>query len=137
MVDLKRRKTGKANRAAGKRFERKVEQDLENNGWIVIRFAKQVDIEQNKLINPKPFFNFSTKSISYAGTGFPDLLIINGSGITKDGPVFFIKLIECKINGMLDKEEKAKAEWIKNNLKIPIEVASRGEKRGEIKYTVV
>ena len=36
-----------------------------------------------------------------------------------------IQFVECKTNGTLDKVEKEKVEWIKNNLKIPVFVASQ------------
>ena len=45
-----------------------------------------------------------------------------------------VMFCECKCNGTLNKEEKAKIEWIRNNLHIRVFVASKGDKRGEIKY---
>jgi hypothetical protein len=154
MKNLKKVSQGKKNRASGKRFERKVEESLEKAGWIVMRFAKQVDLVQSKLINPKPHYNPFTKSISYAGTGFPDFICIrsNNIGIKIEAddkekaqnmkfnykilgtPGFIVQFVECKCNGILSKVEKEKIEWIKNNLYIPILIASKGEKRGEIIY---
>lgn len=134
------KKQGKKNRAAGKRFEKKVEEDLESNGWIVMRFAKQVDLKQNKLINPKPHFNPFLKSISYAGTGFPDFICIKMFDNYKiqttgeEGYSWLIQFVECKVNGTLSKIEKEKVEWILSNLHIPVFVANKGEKRGEIIY---
>lgn len=32
---------------------------------------------------------------------------------------------ECKVNGYLDKAEKEKCDWIKQNLKIPVFVAKK------------
>lgn len=49
-------------------------------------------------------------------------------------PKFKVQLVESKMIGKLDKLEKEKVEWIKNNLHISVLVASKGKKRGEIKY---
>lgn len=38
-----------------------------------------------------------------------------------------IQLLECKINGKLDKLEREKVDWLKNNLKIPVFVAYKDE----------
>jgi len=121
---------GRKNRQAGKRFEKKVEEDLESKGWIVMRFAKQVDLVQSKLINPKPHYNPFTKSIGYAGTGFPDFICFKQNDLDN----FIIQFIECKVNGSLSPIERDKCEWIQKNLHIPISVASKGEKRGVINY---
>jgi len=43
--------------------------------------------------------------------------------------------VEVKMNGILSKEEKQKAKWLlDNNIFSVILVASKGEKRGEIKF---
>jgi hypothetical protein len=48
---------------------------------------------------------------------------------------FNVTFIECKTNGKLSKEEKAKAEWyLKNNYCSKFLIASRGDKKGEIRY---
>jgi hypothetical protein len=48
-----------------------------------------------------------------------------------------IKFVECKCNNKLSWVEKQKCDWILNNLHIPVFVASKGEKRGEIIYEEV
>jgi len=57
--------------------------------------------------------------------------IVNGEIATVIG-------VECKSNGYLDKEERAKCKWLlDNNIFSSILVAKKGEKRGEIVYTDV
>jgi hypothetical protein len=89
--------------------------------------------KKGKLINAKHTFNPFTKAMS-AGNGFPDFVCFKYETLIDTNVLFMIRLIECKMNGKLDKIEKEKVEWIKSNLKIPVIVASKGEKRGEIKY---
>ena len=121
---------GKTSRAAGKAFEKKVEKKLEEEGWMVIKFNKQVDLENNKLYTAKAQFNPFFGRIVGEGSGFPDFICIR-----QDTRVnWIVQLVECKTNGILDKMEKRKIEWIRNNLHLTIIVASKGEKRGEIKY---
>jgi hypothetical protein len=136
---------GRKNRQKGKEFERKIREDLEKKGWIVIRWDKNIDLINKKLINSKPKFNPFTKSLIMNSGGFPDFLCIkfktNGYGIQclpkgkwnmNITPIFDIRLVECKINGYLTPEEREKCKWIKINLKIPIVIASKNKK--EIKY---
>ena len=148
-------KQGKANRAAGKRFELKVREDLEKNGWIVFRNSNDVEFkleEQFGNLEPKPYkfsqaktkWNPFTKRPMMTQSGFPDFVCIHSLGfeIFKDSPNavfirrfehslnenlirFTIKFVEVKTNGTLDKIEKEKVEWIKSNLKIPVIVASK------------
>ena len=78
-------KMGKASRAAGKRFELKVREDLESQGWIVCKWQNNIEFTGNlgKLIPAKHTFNYFTKAMS-AGNGFPDFIImrkLNGKEI--------------------------------------------------------
>jgi hypothetical protein len=145
---------GKKSRRLGKAFELRVRHDLESKGWIVDRWSNNVELfKENsedvagiisdgkaiygKLISAKHTFNPFTKAMS-AGNGFPDFMAFKESDkgyIAGYDAIFNFKLIECKTNGKLDKIEKEKIEWIKNALKIPCFVASKGTKRGEIIYT--
>jgi len=141
---------GKHSRAAGKRFELKVREDLEKDGWIVVRWDKNVEFTDDmkeclrllplggevpvgKLVRVKPKFNPFTKSLMMNSGGFPDFVCIRYLGV-EYGSTFGVLLIECKCNGTLSKIEKEKVEWIKQNLKIPVFIASKGEKRGTINY---
>jgi len=149
MTDYK--KLGKANRAAGKRFEIKTREDLEEKGWIVFRNSNNVEFVKVESINGdniaipfgqtmakfkqsksswNPYFNRAMMTQS----GFPDFIAIKPKAKTSNEIVFEVIFVECKINGYLSKEEKAKVTWIKNNLFIPVSVAKRGKKRGEIEY---
>jgi hypothetical protein len=106
-----------------------------------------------KLIPAKHQYNPFTKAMS-AGNGFPDFIcfkrinILNRSigenDYTKgfehgfkacyDISGFEVQLVECKMNGKLDKIEKEKIDWLKQNLNIRIYVAKKGIKKGEITY---
>lgn len=145
MIDFK--KQGKSNRAAGKRFELKVREDLEEKGWLVFRNSNDVsdpfetDIGEysREFKQAKAKWNPFTRSPMTIQSGFPDFLCIQKvereyvPGIINK-PTFFIKFVECKLGKYLDKKEKEKCSWILNKLKIKVFVAYKGEKRGEIKY---
>lgn len=123
-----KRRVGKRSRILGKAFEKKVREDLEDRGWMTLKFDRQVDLENNKLGIAKGQFNPFYRRIVGEGSGFPDFICFK--------PLMektTIMLVESKMAGKLDKIEKQKCDWIKNNLKIPIFIASKGEK--EIIYT--
>lgn len=143
-------KQGKANRAAGKRFELKVRADLESDGWIVFRNSNDVefkDAERHGTIKnwwgefkqAKSKWNPFTRCVMTMQSGFPDFICLRDDGtesfdknilMTNFKPMF----VECKTNGYLDKIEKEKVKWIKEKLKIPVFIACKGEKRGTIEY---
>lgn len=91
------------------------------------------------------------------GTGFPDFIAIRevkvDTGLqmmsstsfenrekriskpTEFERVYEIRGVECKSNGYLTKEEKDKCKWLLDNHTFSkILIASKGEKRGDIKY---
>ena len=84
------------------------------------------------------------------GTGFPDFICfrtectlkcrkkdIECHAPCKEQNWERYEIIGCEVksNGILTKEEKAKAKWyLKNNVFSKILIASRGDKRGEIIY---
>jgi len=144
-------KMGKNSRAKGKAFELKVRHDLEKLGWIVCKWSNNVEfsvglttkvnefgqlipdgISITRLVPAKHTFNPFRKAMS-AGNGFPDFICLKHWD-TKDNSEWHVKLVESKITGKLDKIEKDKIEWIKTNLKIPVIIASKSEKRGVINY---
>lgn len=156
------RKQGKKNRAAGKRFEIKVREDLEKQGWIVFRNSNDVEKklikkdnislgtpegaimrlepEYSKFSQAKSKWNPFTRSPMSIQSGFPDFvcikLYIEDEG-DKIEQFFKVQFVECKVNNQLSKEEKEKVKWIKEHLKISVIVASKGEKRGTINYEQV
>ena len=165
MVNQVKVKMGKASRAAGKKFELKVRHDLESKGWIVCKWQNNVEFDGKvvggpviikntdktvydcsnplrvekigKLIPAKHTFNWFTKAMS-AGNGFPDFICFKyreGSSMEMQTDLFDVQLVESKMTGKLDKTEKSKIEWIKQNLKIPCLVASKNGK--EIKYETI
>ena len=160
---MKKSQQGKKNRAAGARFELKVRKDLEEKGWIVSKWMNNVEfniefqgdtiqtipdeVVVGKLIPAK--HKFRGPGIPMAiGTGFPDFIAFSywdsGSEHGKDfngiysRDVYHMIGVECKINGYLDKIEKEKCRWLlENHIFSKILIASKGEKRGEIKYKEV
>jgi hypothetical protein len=136
---LDKRKLGKKSRAAGKRFELRVREDLERQGQIVFRNSNDVTpVQETNIGEYERFFkqakskwNWITKRPMGIQNGFPDFLILKQRD---DGHGFVVKFVECKLGKYLDKEEKEKVRWIKEKLKIPVLIASRGIKRGEIIY---
>ena len=129
-----RRKIGKRNKINGARFERKVRKDLEAKGWIVDRWTNNIELTIN---TKSPTFAFEkdkegvkvsmteyermegkcsfakTNRFNMRTTGFPDFIAIKPIGANPE--LYFIKFIECKTNGKLDKIEKEKARWYLDN----------------------
>lgn len=123
-------KKGKRAKSGGREFELKVRKDLELNGRIVDKWSNNVDLEKDKLVPAKRKFNPFSKVMTI-GTGFPDFISIKK--ITEG--VYSVIGVECKINGILSKIEKQKCAWyLKKEIFSEIWIASKGEKRGEIKY---
>ena len=153
MIDKKIQ--GKKNRAAGARFERKVRADLESKGWIVDRWGNNVKLEVCKTLNGKKI-NYITnflpdahhelvpaKSTRFRSNthGFPDFIAFRDFAIPMCAGYEDCKEImgvEAKSNGYLKPEERAKCKWLlKKKIFSKILIASKGNKRGEIKYKEV
>lgn len=149
-------KQGKTNRAAGKRFELKVRQDLENKGWIVSKWANNVTFtclinannmqalidSKGNLIPAKAQYNPFFKRIVGEGSGFPDFIVYRPFYVnieTQIGKTQVLRYdiigVECKVNGKLDKSEKSKCKWLLDNkIFSEIIIAQKGIYRGEINY---
>ena len=122
-------KQGKKNRAAGARFELKVRNNLESEGWIIDKWTNNFDLEEKKLIKAKRKYN-PFKKVLGIGTGFPDFIAFKLK--KKD---YEIIGVEVKGNGWLDKNEKEKCKFlIKKKIFSRILIAKKGEKGGEIEY---
>jgi len=120
---------GKKNRAAGGRFELKVRNNLEKEGWIVDKWTNNIDLEKKELIKAKRKFNPFLKILGI-GTGFPDLIAFKPKG---NG--YEIMGIEVKVNGWLDKDEKEKCKvLLEKKVFGKILIAKRGKKRGETEF---
>ena len=151
MKDPKKVAMGKKSRAAGVYFETRVRADLEKKGWIVDRWSNNVEFsvvgytgndhdiplisqDGTKLIPAK------SNRFGLRNTGFPDFVGYHYTGLNHDFKLngeliksYEIWGVECKVNGYLSKEEKAKCQWyLENNIFSKILIASKGEKRGEI-----
>ena len=123
-------KQGKKNRSSGTRFEFKVREDLEKDGWIVSKWMNNIDMEKNKMIPSKRKYNPFMKALSI-GTGFPDFLAFK-----KTDSGFQIIGVEAKAKGYLDKDEKQKAFfYLEKNIFPKILIAKKSKSRGKIDYT--
>lgn len=171
----KNRIRGKKARSAGRRFELKVRNDLESDGWIVDKWSNNVEfdwrfkdgvkrgITEGKLLQGtgrlvKVKNKFRGPGIPMMlGAGFPDFIaykfvkkekeIISSKGICTDFSIketesiskikllYEIMGVEVKSGKYLDSIEKEKCRWLlDNNIFSKILIASKGEKRGQIKY---
>lgn len=128
-------KQGKLNRAAGRRFEAKVRQHLEDMGWIVAKWMNTIDYSKNKIVPAKRKYNPFLKVLSI-GNGFPDFICfkrIEGC----EGENYDIIGLEVKSNGYLDKVEKDMCTWLLENKifsKILIAKAVKNGKKTEAEY---
>ena len=125
---LEKSRRGRLGRIRGQRFELSVREDLNEKGWLVFKNDNQVYLDENEFKQAKRSYNPFTHMVGY-GNGFPDFVCI-------DIKEFDIKFVESKKNKYLSQEEKLKVAWIKENLKIPVEVAFNN-KDGEIEYVSV
>jgi hypothetical protein len=126
---------GKRSRAAGRRFEAKVREDLEHMGWIVDKWTNTIDYDKEgkigKVVPAKRKYNPFKRAMAI-GTGFPDFICfriinnkneetINGTPIPeiylkKDKKNLFEVIgVEIKSNGYLDKIEKGMCFWLLEN----------------------
>lgn len=148
-IKTKKQLMGKKARASGQRFELRVGKDMEKKGWIVVKFTKNVefDYDADKFYNvkkcttgllvkakPKFIYNPQLKRRIPIGmnSGFPDFVCWRQMGVS----FYEIIGVESKMEGILDKEEKLKCQWIlENNVFSRILIASKNTfKRGVIVY---
>ena len=142
---------GKANRAAGSRFEAKVRKDLESKGWIVARWSNNVKLEECKTSNGNgKMINLLSdahhelvpaKSTRFRSNthGFPDFITFKYEYDDDAGfKIHTIHGVEVKSNGYLKPEERAKCKWLlDNHIFSKILIAKKGKKRGEIIYNEI
>ena len=123
---------GKKSRAAGARFELKVRNKLEKEGWIMDKWTNNVDLEESKLMKAKRKYN-PYKKVLGIGTGFPDFIAFR---LVRDkGKNYEIIGIEVRGSGWLDKSEKEKCRFLLDKKVFSrVLVAKKGKKRGEIEY---
>lgn len=91
-----------------------------------------------KCVPAKRKYNPFSKALSI-GTGFPDFIVfklVDGLMEHDEGKGSYVVFgVEVKSNRYLDKKEREKCEWLlKNKIFSRILIASKGKKRGEIKY---
>ena len=121
-------KKGKLSRASGARFELKVRENLEKEGWIIDKWTNNVNLKDGKLVKCKPKFNPFTKSLMMNTAGFPDFIAIK----MKKGDLYEVIGIEVKRNGYLDKEEKEKCKFYVEHKIFSKILVARAKKYGRI-----
>ena len=122
---------GRLNRAAGARFELKVRNDLESQGWVIDKWTNNVNLEEQKLVKAKRKYNPFMK-ILVIGTGFPDFV-----GFKSVGKKYEVIGVEVRGKGYLNKEEKEKCKWLLEHKifsKILIARLIREERKIKIEY---
>jgi hypothetical protein len=128
---------GKKSRAAGARFELKVRKDLEEKGWITDKWTKNVDLEKMELVPTRRKF-IPGKGFLGIGTGFPDFIAFRPVVDTEEKKKFYnynVIGVESKMNGILEKKEKEKCEFLlERGIFKNILIARKGEKKGSIEY---
>jgi len=144
MKDQKKVAEGKRTRAAGQRFELKVREEFEKDGWFVDKWSNSVEFHNDEDVHELPFtvgklVKVKNKFLGpgrpmMLGAGFPDfiafrLVMLEDTGISG----YEIIGIESKMTGVLDKKEKEMCQWLLDNKVFSkILIAKKGEKRGKI-----
>jgi len=138
------------------RFEAQVRKDLESRGFIISKWQNNVELSNKKEKIEGRLVPARQGKYRLTSTGFPDFIIfrrieLQGHGrhkfpkkirirevwgyseISFPQPMYAIVGVECKFNGYLSKEEKAKCEWLlENNIFSKILIAKKG--KGGIVY---
>ena len=149
-MEIDKKLQGKKSRAAGKRFEKRVRLDIEKKEEIVAvdKWTNNVEFENaefhkegfscsdSKIVPAKPMFVFNPqikRRIMISNSpGFPDFIMI---GKMDEAGKSAVIGVESKMNGILDKLEKAKCRYyLSNNIFCKILIASKGTKKGQIAY---
>jgi len=122
-------KSGKKAKQSGAKFELKTRDDLQKKGWIVDKWSNNFDLESDKIIPAKRKFNPFSK-IMTIGTGFPDYLCFQ-----KMGEYYKVIGVECKVNGLLSKQEKQKCvRFLKSEIFSQILIAKKSNQKKEVEY---
>ncbi len=119
---------GKKSKSSGSLFELKVRKDLEEKGWIVVKWSNNID--ENKIIPSKRIFKRFNKNMGVMtiGTGFPDFLAFQ-----KINEYYKVIGVEVKSNGLLQKIEKEKCSWyLKNKVFSEIIIAQKDKIKNKI-----
>lgn len=135
---------GKKARTSGQRFELRVRRDLESNGWSVSKWMNNVELfNEEDYIPDDDGIPVTGKLVPakqgkfrMTSTGFPDFIVFKTTTTRMFGDLHsVIEGIEVKSNGYLNKQEKAKCQWLlENRIFSKIFIAMRGKKRGQIEY---
>jgi len=143
-------------RQKGLNFEKRVRDDLYKDGWNIVKFMNNVDLDYktDTVMVDTTTMNPKLGIVGYAlqpnrgkmipakrgrwgltSTGFPDLMCWKESRIKGWEGYYLVLGVECKSNGYLKPEEKLKLNWfLENKIFGRILIAKKGKKRGEIVY---
>lgn len=133
---VSKKEMGRLSRAAGARFELKVRKDLEDKGWIVDKWTKNVDLEKMEVFQARRKF-IPGKGFMGLGSGFPDFIAFKQIVGRKEDDFHAYKVVgvESKMNGTLEKVEKEKCHFLlEQGVFKDILIARKGEKKGSIEY---
>ncbi len=110
MIDHKAQ--GKANKAAGARFEKKVREHYEELGWIVTKWRNNIDLDKKSIIKASNYYIPGRGNVM--GSGFPDFVMFREYHIDEFRGKYEVIFVEAKLNGFLTKEEKLKLKVLKD-----------------------
>lgn len=139
--DPKKVKRGEKSKRDGAAFELRVRKDLESQSWIVLKNPNTVI--ENKFVKGKSKYNPFTKRLMMNSGGFPDFICmkkkltkfqstLNKSKVKTN--YYEVMGVESKTNGILDKPEKEKCNWLlEHNVFSKILIASKYKEKNKIK----
>ena len=99
---------GKANKKLGADTEKRVRIDLQNKGWIVVKYQNNVDLDKGELIQAKNKFRGIGVPMML-GAGFPDFMIHK---LDEETGLYEVIGVEVKSNGWINQTEKKKCKWL-------------------------
>jgi len=130
-------KRGKKNKAQGGVFELRVRKDLEEKGWIVSKWANNV--EDGKMIPAKTAFGFNPRLKMRIpltrSTGFPDFIVfrLKENVLFPELKDYEVIGVESKMTGELDRAEKEKCAWLlENNIFSKILIAKKTKVKNRV-----
>ena len=103
-------KLKKKAKADGAKFEKKVREHYEAQGWVVSKWRN--NIENGEIIPARNYYIPGRGNVM--GSGFPDFVMFRKIGHWDDRIIKYeMRLVEAKLNGLLTKEEKLKLKVLK------------------------
>ncbi len=105
-------KLKKKAKADGAKFEKKVREHYEEQGWIVTKWRNNIDLQTGEIVPAKNYYIPGRGNVM--GSGFPDFVMFRGNDIDNNwSTTYELMFVEAKLNGLLSKEEKLKLKVLK------------------------